>query len=66
MSDLISAGELERSVQSVLMAPAQTELSNWTDAFEPRFVADAPSSSEMTDGAIDIKQSRGVSVAETI
>jgi len=38
LSDLISARELKRSVQSLVMAPAQTLLNNWTNTFLLQFV----------------------------
>lgn len=38
LSDLISAREPKRSVQSRVMAPAQTLLNNWTDTFPLQFV----------------------------
>lgn len=38
LSDLISARELKRSMQSLVMAPAQTLLNNWTNTFPLQFV----------------------------
>lgn len=38
LSDLKSASELKRSMQSLVMAPAQTGLNNWTSLFPLWFV----------------------------
>lgn len=38
LSELISGREVERSMQSVVMTPAQTLLNNWTDTFPLQFV----------------------------